>query len=114
MDAATRVSFHFLLVQRSSIAFAYDDDHGTTFAMAGGMGVGQLYMASSLSLSRPKFDLKTAYIESSTQFRRTNVAVPLTSEPDRDNTLFTLRPTKWSSFSVGTSKLFKSCLSVRA
>lgn len=82
-------------------SFAFDDEHGTKFAVTGGFGVGHLYAATSLALSRQKYDLKTAYIESSTQFRRANVAVPLTAEPDRDNTLFTVRPTKWSSFTVG-------------
>jgi hypothetical protein len=99
--AATKVLIP--LSSRATIihSFAYDADTGTKFAVAGGMGVGQLYFASSLSINRPRFDLKAAYIESSTQFRRANIAVPLTAEPDRDNILLTVRPTKWSSFSAG-------------
>ena len=99
--AATKVLIP--LSARATIihSFAYDADHGTKFAVAGGMGVGQLYFASSLSINHPMFDLKAAYIGSSTQFRRANIAVPLTAEPDRENILLTVRPTTWSSFSAG-------------
>ncbi|MBS1800556.1 MAG: hypothetical protein JSS95_12115 [Acidobacteria bacterium] len=99
-------------------SFGYDSDHGTKFAVAGGMGTGQLYLASSVSIARPKFDMKAAYIESSSQFRRANIAVPLTAEPDRDNTLLTVRPTKWSSFSVGRQNyltpVYQSNLTIRS
>jgi hypothetical protein len=99
--AATRViiplSFRATIIH----SMAYDSGVGTQFAVSGGLGTGQLYLASSLSLSHPKYDIKAAYIESSTQFRRANIAVPLTAEPDRDNTLITIRPARWASFSVG-------------
>ena len=99
--AATRVLLPFSTRATIIHSFSYDDDRGTKFALAGGMGTGQLYMASSISMSHRIYDLKATYIESSTQFRRASIAAPLTAEPDRDNTLFTVRPTGWSSLSVG-------------
>jgi hypothetical protein len=116
--AATKVLIP--LSTRATIihSFAFDSDHGTKFAVAGGMGTGQLYLASSLSIARPRFDLKAAYIESSAQFRRANIAVPLTAEPDRDNTLLTIRPTKWSSFSLGRQNyltpVYQTTLTIRS
>lgn len=99
--AATRViipnSFRATIIH----SMAYDAGDGVQFALSGGLGTGQLYFASSLSIERKKYDLKAAYIESSSQFRRANIAVPLTAEPDRDNVLFTYRPTSWASFTAG-------------
>ncbi|WP_263366708.1 carboxypeptidase-like regulatory domain-containing protein [Edaphobacter bradus] len=82
-------------------SFAYDSEDGVKFAISGGVGSGQLYLASSLAITHPLYDLKAAYIESGGKFRRANVAVPLTAEPDRDNVLLTIRPAKWMSLSAG-------------
>lgn len=82
-------------------SMAYDNGAGTQFAAAGGLGAGQLYGASSLMLTRRRYDLKLAYIGSSAKFRRANVDAPLTAEPEKENVELTVRPTSWSSVSVG-------------
>jgi hypothetical protein len=70
-------------------------------ALAGGAGANQPYGAASFDLTRPRIDVKAAYIEAGSQFHRVAVAEPLTSEPDRENVLVTVRPTAFLTFSAG-------------
>lgn len=97
--AATRVIFSKQVTILHS--FSWDSGNGAKFAISGGVGSNEPYIASSFEVERPRYDLQAAYIETGSQFRRANVAVPLTSEPDRDNVLFTMRPSKWLSVSAG-------------
>jgi len=82
-------------------SLAWDDLKGTKFAVAAGIGADHPYAATSLSLTRPRYDLQVAYIRASEKFRRVDVAVPLSSEPVRENVVLTVRPTTYLSFSVG-------------
>ncbi|WP_263381352.1 hypothetical protein [Granulicella arctica] len=80
---------------------AWVPSSGTKIAAAAGIGSNHLYAATSLSITRPLYDLQAAYIIASDQFRRANVAVPLISEPIHENVLLTLRPFKSLSLSAG-------------
>jgi len=97
--ATTRI----IVSQRVTVlhSFGWDSGAGTQIAFTGGLGAYQPYVAGSLALNRNWIDLKAAYYESGSQFRRANVQTPLTSEPDRDNVLVTIRPTKDFSFGGG-------------
>ena len=74
---------------------------GTQLAGSAGFGTNQPYAAASVSINRPWFDLKAAYIDASSQFRRVDVKVPLTAEPDRANLMLTLTPSRHFSFTAG-------------
>ncbi|WP_158944395.1 hypothetical protein [Granulicella sp. S190] len=82
-------------------SFAWNSGDGTQIAFSGGLGSNQLYGAASIAISRPRFDLKAAYYEAGSQFRRADVQTPLSSEPDRENVSFTLRPVKSLTLSAG-------------
>jgi hypothetical protein len=82
-------------------SFAWNSGDGTQIAFSGGLGSNQLYGAASISIERKWVDLKAAYYEAGAQFRRADVQTPLTSEPDRDNVLLTVRPTKFLTFGAG-------------
>lgn len=97
--ASTRVILAKLVTIIHS--FSWDSGDGEKFAVSGGVGSSQLYGAVSMSITRPRYDLKAAYIEAGSQFRRADVAVPLTAEPDRDNVLLTVRPTNYLTLSAG-------------
>jgi hypothetical protein len=98
-SASTRV----IVSRRMTVlhSFAWDSGTGTQMAFTGGMGSNQLYGAASLSVERRWIDLKAAYYEAGSQFRRADVLTPLTSEPDRENILVTIRPAKSLSFGTG-------------
>jgi len=82
-------------------SFAWNSRQGTAFAVSGGLGSSYPYLASSMSMVRPRYEMKAAYIVAGSQFRRANVLTPLTSEPDRENILLTVRPARAFSFSMG-------------
>ena len=82
-------------------SFAYDSGEGGKFAISGGVGSGELYGASSLSITKPRYDVQAAYIRQEGKFRRVNVDQPLSSEPDRENVIVTVRPTEFVTLSAG-------------
>lgn len=73
----------------------------THLAVSAGVGANQPYAAASFDLLRPWIDLKAAYIDAGSQFRRVAVSAPLFSEPDRENVLATVHPMKYFSVSAG-------------
>jgi hypothetical protein len=73
----------------------------THLAVSAGVGASQPYAAASFDFLRPWIDLKAAYIDAGSQFRRVAVDAPLFSEPDRENAVVTLHPMKFCSVSAG-------------
>ncbi len=67
----------------------------------GGVGANQPYGAASLDFRRKWIIVQAAYIEAGNQFHRAVVEAPLLSEPDRENALVTLKPTRFFSISAG-------------
>jgi len=65
-----------------------------TLALAGGLGHGSPYFASSLSQTWEKVDLKAAFARSGDQFRRLALSSPSISEVDGANAAVTYHP--WS------------------
>jgi len=74
---------------------------GFRASLAGGMGANQGYAATSFTIDREWYTLKTAYIRAGDQFRRVTVQQPLSSEVDRENVHLTVRPTQSFAFTVG-------------
>ncbi len=72
-----------------------------TLAASGGVGANQPYGAASLDFQRPWIDAQAAYIEAGNNFHRVDVQEPLMSEPDRENVVVTLMPSKYFSISGG-------------
>lgn len=70
-------------------------------AVSAGMGANRPYAAGSVDLTRPRIDIKAAYIGAGDQFRRVAIGSLLLSETDRENVVVTVRPTKFLSFSGG-------------
>jgi hypothetical protein len=70
-------------------------------AMAGGLGSGRGYWASSLTYDREWLTVKAAYIRADERFRRITVQQPLSSEVDRENILVTVRPKPYVSLTAG-------------
>jgi hypothetical protein len=75
--------------------------NNVTVAASGGIGSNQPYGAISLNMSRKWIDLKMAYIEAGSGFRRLNVKTPLFAEPEHENAILTLRPTSFLTLSGG-------------
>lgn len=73
----------------------------THLAVSAGVGANQPYAAGSFDFLRPWIDVKAAYIDAGSQFRRVAVAAPLFSEPDRENAVVTVHPMKYFSVSGG-------------
>jgi len=69
--------------------------------VSGGVGANQPYGAASFDFRRKWIIVQAAYIEAGNQFRRAVVAAPLESEPDRENIIITLKPTKFLSLTAG-------------
>jgi hypothetical protein len=61
-------------------------------AASGGIGAGTPYAAVSAKLHYSAFDLKTAYIQTSSNFRRAATDTVLSSEPTRLNAVLTFAP----------------------
>ena len=74
---------------------------GVRASVAGGFGANQGYGASSFTVDRDLYTLKAAYIVAGDQFRRITVQQPISSEVDRENVMFTLRPTSSLALTVG-------------
>ena len=72
---------------------------------SGGVGANQPYGAASLDFRRKWVVVQAAYIEAGDQFHRAVVEAPLLSEPDRENVVVTLKPTRFFTISGGTAKL---------
>jgi hypothetical protein len=70
-------------------------------AASAGVGADQPYGAASVDFSRPRIDVKAAYIEAGDRFQRVAVEAPLLSEPDRENVSITVRPASFLTFSGG-------------
>jgi hypothetical protein len=73
----------------------------THLAVSAGVGANQPYAAASFDFLRPWIDLKAAYIDAGSEFRRVAVAAPLFSEPDRENAVVTVHPMNFFSVSGG-------------
>ena len=73
----------------------------TRLALAGGIGGGSPYVASSFSQTSSKFDLKAAFSQSGDGFRRMAQSSPTISEVDGANASVTYRP--WNFFGLTTS-----------
>ena len=99
LQASSRMVFSGQTTAIQSLEWAPADK--LNIAVSGGVGANQPYGAVSLDFRRPWIDLKSAYIEAGSQFRRVAVETPLLSEPDRDNLEVTIRPSKYFSFSGG-------------
>jgi hypothetical protein len=96
-------SAHFIVASQVTALYsmAWNSGTGTQIAFSGGMGSYQPYAAASLSLTRQRIDLKAAYYESGSQFRRTDVQTPISSEPYRENILLTVRATPYLTLTAG-------------
>jgi len=70
-------------------------------AVSGGVGANQPYGAASFALLRSWIDAKAAYIEAGSNFHRVAISAPLMSEPDRENVLVTVRPSRYFTVSGG-------------
>ena len=68
---------------------------------SGGVGANQPYGAASLDFRRKWVVVQAAYIEAGDQFHRAVVEAPLLSEPDRENVVVTLKPTRFFTISGG-------------
>jgi hypothetical protein len=68
---------------------------------SGGVGANQPYGAASLDFRRKWIVVQAAYIEAGDQFHRAVVEAPLLSEPDRENALVILKPTRFFTISAG-------------
>lgn len=75
---------------------------GMTAALAGGVGAGRPYGASSWTLSAGRFEVKSAYVWNPRRFRRAFVPAPTQTEIDRENVAvtFALSP----DLSVGVAR----------
>ncbi|MBI4165034.1 MAG: hypothetical protein HY508_04800 [Acidobacteria bacterium] len=88
--------------RQSSIAgLEWQRQTGMRASVAGGMGANQGYGATSFTIDRDLYTLKAAYIYAGDKFRRITVQQPVSSEVDRENVMFTLRPTPSLAFTVG-------------
>lgn len=76
-------------------------------SVAGGIGVNQGYMASSLTIERPWVLLKSAYVLTGNQFRRIAVQSALYAEPDRGNISVTLHPMPFFNINASHSNLLE-------
>ena len=68
---------------------------------SGGVGANQPYGAASVDFRRKWIVVQAAYIEAGNQFHRAVVEAPLLSEPDRENAVVTLKPTRFFTISAG-------------
>jgi len=73
----------------------------THLAVSAGVGANQPYAAASFDFLRPWIEIKAAYIDAGSQFRRVAVAAPLFSEPDRENAVVSVHPMKYFTVSAG-------------
>lgn len=73
----------------------------TEFALSGGIGANQPYGAASLSMKRDWIDLKSSYVEASSDFHRFVLNSPIVSEPIKGNVAATLLPTRFLSLNFG-------------
>lgn len=96
-------SAHVIVARQVTALYsmAWNSGGGTQVAFSGGMGSYQPYAAASLSINRQRIDLKAAYYESGSQFRRADVQTPISSEPARENILLTVRPTPYLTLTAG-------------
>ncbi|MFT4112689.1 hypothetical protein [Silvibacterium sp.] len=69
-------------------------------AISLGAGAGQPYAAASVKLRSERFDVKAAYIETGSRFRRVDASQPLVSEPVRENLELTFHPRESIGFTV--------------
>ena len=74
---------------------------GIRASVDGGIGSNQGYGASSFTMDREMYSLKASYIIAGDQFRRITVEQPISSEVDRENVMFTIRPAPSLAFTVG-------------
>jgi hypothetical protein len=82
-------------------SFSWEPLNRVRAAVSAGVGANQPYGATSLDITRSRLDVKAAWIEAGSQFRRVAVQTPLMAEPDRGNVLITVRPSSFLSFSGG-------------
>ena len=88
--------------QQSSISgLEWQPRAGIRASLDGGIGANEGYGASSFTVDREMYSLKASYIIAGDQFRRITVQQPISSEVDRENVMFTLRPTPSLAFTVG-------------
>ncbi len=78
-----------------------DPRRSLKLALSAGVGDGHGYAAASVVARRPSFDVKGAYIVANPQFRRTDLPLDLTIEPDRENVSVVLRPTRQLTVTLG-------------
>ncbi|HWB32198.1 MAG TPA: carboxypeptidase-like regulatory domain-containing protein [Acidobacteriaceae bacterium] len=69
----------------------------TKIAVTGGIGSKEPYGAASFSMFRPRVDIKAAYIQAGSRFRRADAQTPISSEPVRENLTVTFRPARQTS-----------------
>jgi hypothetical protein len=88
--------------QQSSIAgLEWQMRTGMRAAVSGGIGANQGYGAASFTIDRDLYTIKAAYIRAGDRFGRITVQTPISSEVEKENVMFTLRPTTSLAFSVG-------------
>ena len=68
---------------------------------AAGAGGSQPYGAAAMMFNKPWMDVKAEYVEAGSQFHRVALDAPLTSEPNRENVMVTVRPTNFLSLTGG-------------
>ncbi|MFZ0392779.1 MAG: carboxypeptidase-like regulatory domain-containing protein [Terracidiphilus sp.] len=72
-----------------------------TMSAAAGAGGSQPYGAAAMMFNKPWMDVKAEYVEAGSQFHRVALDAPLTSEPNRENVMVTVRPTNFLSLTGG-------------
>ena len=73
----------------------------TEVSFAAGVGDNHPYGAASLTMSRPRFDLKAAYILAGEGFHRIASSTLILAEPDRENISMNYRPFSRLSLTAG-------------
>lgn len=97
LSSRAAVSERFTSVQ--SVRWRIND--GTDVAIAGGVGGGDPYAATSIVAEREALSFRGAWIHASDRFRRQVARRPDAAEPDGLNAAMTLRPTSHLLFTAG-------------
>jgi hypothetical protein len=78
-------------------ALAWSPAPKTEVSLAAGLGANHPFGSASLTMERPKFDLKTAYIAAGSEFHRIASPSVVIAEPYRENVMMTYRPLSFFS-----------------
>jgi hypothetical protein len=98
IDRAVTDNFHFysrnILSQQQTWIQGFDwrAKHWLKTGLSAGAGSNKPYIAASVDVDRNWYDVKAAYIQASSGFRRITTPSIFAAEPDRENILVTVKP----------------------